>query len=59
VYFKGAHGRFRAERNGKNLAIVFGTILNQPVGRKFDTSAVIVNLDFTPDQIYTESSSID
>jgi hypothetical protein len=60
VYAKGGFGRFRAERRGSSLAIIWGDPLALQIARSGNqSSAVVVNLDFTPDEIYTEFSSVD
>ena len=56
VYHEG-FGRFRVERRGKSLAVVWGSF-SGAAGRAMRQSALIVNLDFTPDEIYNESSMI-
>ena len=49
-------GQFRAERHGNSLAIVF---CDGPgaSSEECERTAVIINLDFTPDAVYTETSS--
>ncbi len=50
-------GQFRAERNGTSIAIVFGDMPTIPrQSSKYEWSAVVVNLDFTPDAVYTAVS---
>ena len=50
-------GQFRAERNGTSIAIVFGDMPTiPPESSKYEWSAVVVNLDFTPDAVYTAVS---
>ena len=50
-------GKFRAERNGDSVAIVFGDMPKlPPKTAKYEWSAVVVNLDFTPDSVYTTVS---
>jgi len=50
-------GQFRAERSGNDVAIVFGDMPTlPPPSAKFEWSAVVVNLDFTPDSAYTAVS---
>jgi hypothetical protein len=50
-------GQFRAERNGVSVAIVFGDWPTlPPESAKYQWSAVVVNLDFTPDAVYTAVS---
>jgi hypothetical protein len=61
VYRKGGTGQFRAERNGNKLVIIWAdwTFINpEEPGRprEYQESAVIVNLDFTPDEVFTEAS---
>jgi len=50
-------GQFRAERNGDDVAIVFADWpMLQSTSSKFEWSAVVVNLDFTPNAVYTAVS---
>jgi hypothetical protein len=50
-------GHFRAERKGDSVAIVFGDMPKPPPKTaKYEWSAVVVNLDFTPDSVYTTIS---
>jgi hypothetical protein len=60
VYGKGGFGQFRAERRGSSLTIVWGDPLTLQIARsgEYQSSAVVVNLDFTPDEVYTEFSSV-
>jgi len=63
VYCKDELGGFRAERRGNSLAIIWGGLLGTFRSAmldpdKYERSAVIVNLDFTPDEIYTEFSCV-
>jgi len=46
-------GEFRVERRGNSLAVVWGSIPGVSTHDLQDT-ALIVNLDFTPDEIYTD-----
>ncbi len=58
VYAKGGFGRFRAERKGNSLAVVWGQAgpYREIKPDDYAESAVIVNLDFTPEEVYTELS---
>jgi hypothetical protein len=61
VYRKGGTGQFRAERKGNKLAIVWAdpTFIHPEEPdrpRQYEESAVIVNLDFTPDEVFTETT---
>jgi hypothetical protein len=58
IYCKTGLGGFRAERNGGSLAIVnFGRLpIFNSHPEEYERSAVVVNLDFTPSEIYTEIS---
>ena len=50
-------GQFRGEPNGNSVTIVFGdTPTLPPHTTKFEWSAVVVNLDFTPVSVYTTVS---
>ena len=56
VYASNA-GRFRMERKGNSLAVVWeGLIPGIPSG-SLKKSALVVDLDFTPDAIYNEESA--
>jgi len=55
VYCNPGLGRFRAERKGNSLAIVWGGSIHSG-SKVYERTAVIVNLDFTPDEIYTNVS---
>jgi len=59
VYSARGFGQFRAERHGSSLAIIWGTVRVPEINQDEDyrPSAVVVNLDFTPDEVYTELSS--
>ena len=56
VYEIDRPGRFRVERNGNSLAVIWGKILNQPGNVVLQQSFIVVNLDFTPDEIYNQGS---
>ena len=59
VYEKDGPGGFRAERHGNSLAIVnhgHFPVLGSGSG-EYEWTAVVVNLDFTPDEVYTEVSA--
>jgi bla regulator protein blaR1 len=60
VYARSGFGQFRAERRGSSLAIVWGAPLALQIARsgEYQSSAVVVNLDFTPDEVYTELSCV-
>jgi len=55
VYEIDRPGRFRVERKGNSLAVIYGKVLFQPVG-VLQQSFIVVNLDFTPDEIYNQGS---
>ena len=58
VYTKGGLlGRLRVERKGNSLAVVWGTF-GVDSNTDLQLSALVVNLDFTPDEVYFDSSSI-
>ena len=50
-------GRLRVERQGNSLAVIWGSIPGTS-NRDLERSALVVNLDFTPDEVYNESSTI-
>ena len=56
VYADGFVGRLRVERQGNSLAVIWGSLPGSP--RNLKHSALVVNLDFTPDAIYYEHSAI-
>jgi len=55
VYEIDRPGRFRVERKGNDLAVIYGKVLFQPEG-VLQESFIVVNLDFSPDEIYNQSS---
>lgn len=55
VYERGGFGSFRVERRDNDLAVVWDCIGTTPAG--LEKSALIINLDFEPEQIYNELSS--
>jgi len=60
VYGKSGFGKFHAERRGDSLAIVWGDLMALQIARsgEYQGSAVVVNLDFTPDEVYAELSTV-
>lgn len=56
VFGQGTFGNFRVERRGNSLAVIWETLLVTP--RELQNSALVVNLDFTPDEIYNDLSQI-
>jgi hypothetical protein len=60
VYGVGGFGKFRAERRGNSLAIIWGDLMAFHIDRleNYRRSAVVVNLDFTPDEVYNEFSTV-
>jgi hypothetical protein len=56
----GFTGRFRLERNGNSVEVVWGCLGVYTEGNhgKLQETALVVNLDFTPDDVYLELSSI-
>jgi hypothetical protein len=59
MYAKGGFGgRFRPERHGSSLAVVWGElgVYREINSSDYAESAVSANLDFTPDKVYTELS---
>ena len=56
----GSTGRFRIEQNANNIAVVWGCVGVYTEGNqgKLHETALVVNLDFTPNEIYCELSSI-
>lgn len=58
VYQPGVVGRFHAERKAASLDIIFGGLAGMLGNdlRGCEKTAVVVNLDFTPDQTYCECS---
>jgi len=60
IYGKGGFGQFRVERQGSKVSIVWADLMALQIQRKeaYRRTAVVVNLDFTPEEVYTEFSCI-
>ena len=58
VFSNESYGRFRIERHGNSLAVVWGTMPPAGLRQELQQSALVVNLDFMPDEIYNEFSSV-
>jgi hypothetical protein len=58
VYPVEGFGEFRVERHGDSLLVIYGPVMSFQPTMDYQQSTIIVNLDFTPDEVYNDISGL-